>query len=63
MDIVIAIAMILGLGLAILLFMVAPTFLTGLILNQSEHLVWFTVIEGLIKIAVFVGYLGLTSLL
>ncbi|MDD6926867.1 MAG: peptide chain release factor N(5)-glutamine methyltransferase [bacterium] len=63
MDIVIAIAMILGLGLAILLFMVVPTFLTGLILNQSEHLVWFTVIEGLIKIAVFVGYIGLTSLL
>ena len=63
MDVVIAFAMILGLGLAILLFMVAPTFLTGLMLSQSEHPVWFTVIEGVIKIAVFVAYIGLTSLL
>ena len=63
MSVIIGISVILGLGLAIGLFMVLPTFVTGLFLEQSEHPFLFTVIEGLIKLLIFVGYIGLTSLL
>jgi len=63
MSVVIAFSVILGLGLALGLFIVLPTVLTGLIVKQSEHPFLYTVIEGVLKIVIFVSYIGLTSLL
>ncbi len=63
MSIILTISLLLGVGLAIFLFMVLPTFLTGLFLNQSEFPFWFTLVEGILKIIVFVAYIALTTLL
>lgn len=66
MSVVTTLGLVLGLGLAIFLFIWLPQFLTGL-LNNFMHLqptgIWFNLIEGLIKMAVFAGYILLTSLL
>ena len=63
MSVILGLSVILGVGLAIGLFIVLPTFITGLFLKQTEHPVLYTVVEGLLKIAVFVSYIALTSLL
>lgn len=56
----IAITMLVGLGLAFLLFLVAPVLGTkgvGTIIGQAiENPVLFNVVEGVIRIAVFIGY-------
>lgn len=66
MSVVTTLSLVLGLALAIGLFMWLPQFLTGLIakpLNLEATSIWFNLIEGLIKILVFAGYILLTSLL
>ncbi|MBP5193275.1 MAG: DUF1385 domain-containing protein, partial [Clostridia bacterium] len=63
MSLILAISVILGLALAIGLFIVLPTFLTGLYLNQSERPVLYALSEGAMKILIFIGYIGLTSLI
>lgn len=66
MSVVTTLSMILGLALAVFLFMWLPQFLTGLIakpIGLSLASVWFNLIEGLIKILVFLGYILLTTLL
>ena len=67
---VMVIAMIFGLGLGILLFMFLPTFVTGLLdtyffkgLLGIELGWWRNLIEGLMKIVIFVMYLLLVSLM
>jgi uncharacterized protein YqhQ len=56
-----ALSMFLGFAIAILLFVVAPTFLVGKT-NQFVHWGAFeTLVEGVIKIVIFVGYLALIS--
>jgi len=65
LDLVMAIAMVLGLVLGFGLFFFVPILITkGLDSVAGGHLGWFkNLIEGLIKIAVFVAYLALVSLM
>lgn len=66
MSVVTTISLFLGLALAVFLFIWLPQFLTGLMakpLNLSATSVWFNLIEGGIKILIFLGYILLTSLL
>lgn len=63
MSVIMGVSLLLGVGLALLLFIFLPTFLTGLFINQSEAPFLYTLIEGLLKIAIFVAYIALTSLM
>ena len=66
MNVVIGFSLILGLALAIGLFMWLPQFLTGLLaplINIEKTSIWFNLIEGLVKLIIFVCYILLTSLL
>lgn len=52
----------LGIVLAVGLFIYLPTFLSTLILGKNaatEHPVWLAVISGIIKVAVLVGYMSI----
>lgn len=50
-----------GFGLAMLLFMVLPAFLVSLLRGVIPSRLGLTAIEGVLKISIFVGYLGLVS--
>lgn len=65
MPIVTGISMVLGVALALLLFMYVPSLISKLIDKYIISLSAFgkNVIEGLLKIAVFIGYTALTSLM
>lgn len=60
MNIIMVLSALLGVGLAILLFMFLPTFLVNLVNNHLLALGGFkALLEGAIKIGLFVGYLAL----
>ena len=63
-SVLMVVATVLGAALSIVLFMFLPNFLTGLF---SEHVfdlgAWEAVIEGVLKIAIFLAYLSLVSLM
>ena len=67
-DLVMVISLILGLGLSVLLFLCLPIWVTAGInlllgLFGAAMPAWLTaIIEGLIKVAIFVAYLALTAL-
>lgn len=65
MPVISAISMVIGVALAIVLFMVLPSAISKFVDKYIISLPAFgkNVIEGLIKIAVFVGYTGLTALM
>ncbi|MBE6654077.1 MAG: DUF1385 domain-containing protein [Ruminococcaceae bacterium] len=64
MDFIMLVAMVLGIALALFLFMFLPTFFTGLIERFTGDLgLWKSVIEGGFKVAIFVGYMLLVSLM
>jgi len=56
-----AVAVVLGLGLALLLFVVIPTGVTSLLRPYVAAGGALSLIEGLVKVAIFVCYLGLAS--
>lgn len=56
-----AVAVVLGLGLALLLFVVIPTGVTSLLRPYVTAGGALSLIEGLVKVAIFVCYLGLAS--
>lgn len=61
-KVIAAISAVVGFGIAILLFMFLPAFLVGLLDGILPH--WsMSLIEGFIKIALFIGYLALVSLM
>ena len=62
-PIITAISMVLGVGLAILLFMYLPSLVSKFI-SKFVHLSAFgkNLIEGILKIAIFIGYTALTAL-
>ena len=60
MNIVSIIALVFGLVLSLFLFKFIPTLITKPLANSS---VLRTIVEGLVKITIFIGYLGVTSLL
>jgi uncharacterized protein YqhQ len=62
-SLVIALAVVLGLGMSVFLFMILPTLLTGGILHffPAFPLWGRNVVEGLLKIVIFVLYLAVCS--
>ncbi len=69
-DVVMIISLILGLGLSALLFVFLPIWITAglnLLLDYTVHTTlapWATaIIEGLVKVGIFLGYLALVSLM
>jgi len=58
---VIYVSMILGIGLAVGLFVLLPTFLSGLIPGLHGNYFARNLVEGLLKIVLFMGYLILVS--
>lgn len=65
LDVVMALGMIMGIFLSLFLFMFLPSFFTGLIekLVKTDLGAWKAVIEGVLKIAIFVGYLASCTLM
>lgn len=62
MEIVGFISALLGLALAFLLFFYLPTLVFNILLGLTDKLVlWKTVIEGLIRIVIFVAYMALVA--
>ena len=65
-DLIMVIAVILGVALSIFLFMFLPNFISGIIdkyfLNGSLG-IWTAVVEGFVKIMIFLAYLWLVSLM
>jgi hypothetical protein len=55
--------MAISLAFGIALFSVAPLFLTNELLGSSAHTILFNLTEGLIRIAIFILYLGLINLI
>ena len=65
-DVVMFVGVALGLILSVLLFVVVPQWLTGLMntfMGLNEKSVWFNLVEGGIRIVIFIAYILLTSLL
>ncbi len=60
-DVVIAVGALLGVGLALLLFTFIPTFITGLLKGIVTGKLMLSIIEGVIKVAVFVAYILIVS--
>jgi uncharacterized protein YqhQ len=50
-----------AIGFAVMLFKVSPALLTDLLPIKSGD--WFVIVEGLIRVTIFVGYLALLSLI
>lgn len=67
MSVVTTISLMIGLGLAIVLFVVLPQLATNgldrLFGIGGETTIWYNLIEGLIRIVIFISYILLTSLL
>lgn len=67
MSIIMIMSTILGIALAILLFMVLPTFLYNMISliipSEVDTLVLRSIIEGIIRILIFIAYIAICSLM
>ncbi len=66
MTVAMVIGVVLGLGLSVLLFFMLPTWITGWITQLAGKeiaAIWFNLLEGVVRIAIFVGYMLLTSLM
>ncbi len=64
LDIMMGVAMVLGVALSLFLFMFLPTFFTNLLERVTGDLgLWKSLIEGFIKIGIFVAYMLLVSLM
>lgn len=66
MTVAMVIGVVLGLGLSVLLFFMLPTWITGWITQLAGKeiaSIWFNLLEGGVRIAIFIGYLLLTSLM
>ncbi len=61
-DIVIGVAMVLGVALAVGLFFLLPTFLGKLIAGNASNLV-INLVEGLLRVAILIGYMAAISLM
>lgn len=65
MKVVSAISVVLGVALALVLFMWLPSFISDLIFNVEAAEFHFAsrCVDGVLKILIFIGYIGLTSLI
>ncbi len=62
-EIVLYIGIIIGLVIAVGLFVFLPKILVGFIPDIKSHRILRSFLEGIVKIAIFVGYMALTSLM
>ncbi len=60
-KIILAIAVVLGLGLAVALFTLLPTFLAGLIPGIEGHVTLRSLVEGVLKLIIFFIYMWLCT--
>jgi len=60
-KVIISIAVVLGMALSIGLFILLPTFLAGFVTQWVEHTVLRNLIEGALRITIFLTYLWATS--
>ncbi len=60
-SVLVAFSVILSLGMTLCLFMLLPTFLAGLVSKYFDSALLHNVIEGVVKLAIFFGYLILCS--
>jgi len=60
-KLVIGTATALGIALAVGLFVILPTLLTGLLSRWIEHRLLLNLIEGLVRVGIFLLYMGLVS--
>ncbi|MDE5620789.1 MAG: DUF1385 domain-containing protein [Ruminococcus sp.] len=60
-DIVMYIGMLLGIVIALGLFMFLPKIIIGLISGIEEHRIVRSILEGIVKIVIFVAYMALVS--
>ena len=61
MSLVMTFSMILGVGFSVLMFFLLPTFIAGFFDHFFENALIHNLIEGVIRIVIFVGYLFLCS--
>ena len=61
-QVLMTLSSVLGAVIAIVLFMVVPTFLVGLLNKVVDLGGWKTLLEGIVKIALLVGYMAAVSL-
>ncbi len=61
MGVVVTLSVVLGLGFSILLFFILPTLLTGLLTRWVKSRLGLSLIEGLVRMAIFVLYIILMS--
>ena len=60
-KLIIGVAVVLGIGLSLLLFLFLPTFITGLFPAVKASFYWRTLCEGILKLVIFFVYLKLCS--
>ena len=60
-KLIIGVAVVLGIGLSLLLFLFLPTFIVGLFPDLKASFYWRTLVEGILKIFIFFVYLYLCS--
>ena len=60
-GVLVTITVILGIAMSVGLFMLLPTFLAGFVTRFVDSTILRNLIEGVVRILIFIGYIGLTS--
>jgi len=60
-KVIIAIAVVLGIAISLGLFFILPTFLAGLLSDVIEHRILRNLIEGVMRIIIFISYMWLAT--
>ena len=63
MSVMSVVAGVVGFGVAILLFTVLPAFIVGLTGDTFSHTIVKSLVEGVLKISIFIGYMALVKLM
>jgi len=63
MDIVTPVAMVLGIGLAVLLFMILPNLLVSFVSRFITSPLLINLLEGVLRLAIFIGYMLAVSMM
>ncbi|MDR3209314.1 MAG: DUF1385 domain-containing protein, partial [Oscillospiraceae bacterium] len=62
-SVLVMFSVVLGIAVSVGLFMLLPTFLAGFLTKLVDSSILKNLIEGVLRIAIFIAYIGLTSLL
>ena len=66
MSVITTLSLVLGVAMSVGLFVFLPYLLSSLVANATgldDEGIWFNLLEGLVRVAIFVGYIVLTSLM